>query len=310
MTDTTQTPILTNSVLEIRLSCPPVMASYLQELLWTMDGVESVAEYYRNDRPDDETRLSDLMWVSVITRNPQGEDDIKVLMVDNPKLMKVCDIIESRWIEEKDWAESWKQFWKPTPVTEKLTICPTWETYEARTADEIIIRLDPECAFGTGTHETTQLMLMALEAEADRRDFSQLNLLDVGTGSGILAVYAAMRGCKDVRGVDNDPLAVMTSLKNAELNQVASACDFTETPLGETCRTQYDIVLANIIAPVILALWEDIRVRILPGGLFIASGLIETSVGKVEAVLQDAGFTDLTRQQKGDWFSLSGIAPQ
>jgi ribosomal protein L11 methyltransferase len=299
--------VSTPAVMEVRIQCPPVLASYLQELLWTIDGVESVGEAYSNERTDDETRPSDLTYVSLMTRNPLGEDLVKVLLVDNPKLLKVCDIVETRWVEEKDWAESWKQHWHPTPVTPRLTICPTWENYEPKSTDEIIIRLDPECAFGTGTHETTQLMLKALEKLAEEIEFSQVNLLDVGTGSGILAIYAAKRGCRDLKGVDNDPLAVMTATKNAKINGVESVTEFTDTPLDELCQTKYDIVLANIIAPVILALFPEIVLRLKPGGRFLASGLIVTSVGSVEIAMKDAGFTDIQQQQQGDWFALSGI---
>ncbi|WP_373532655.1 50S ribosomal protein L11 methyltransferase [Vampirovibrio sp.] len=306
MDPTTQAP-LTNAVLEVRIQCPPVLASYLEELLWTIEGVESVCETYNNERTDDETRPSDLSYMSILTRNPLGEDLVKVLMVQNPKLMKVCDIVGTKWIEEKDWAESWKQHWKPTHITEKLTICPTWEEYTPQSADEVVIVLDPECAFGTGTHETTQLMLKLLQELADGTDLSQKNLLDVGTGSGILGIYAAKRGCKEVKGLDNDALAVQTAIKNALQNQVESACEFTDTPLGELCHTPYDILLANIIAPVILELFPDMLARLSPGALFYASGLIETSVGKVEAAMQEAGFSDIQRRQQGDWFAISGV---
>lgn len=298
-----------NAVLEIRIQCPPVLASYLEELLWTIDGVESVGEIYDTTRPDDETRPSDLTHVNVFTRNPLGEDLVKVLMVDNPKLMKVCDITETRWVEEKDWAESWKQFWHPTPITDRLTICPTWEEYTPKTPEETVIRLDPECAFGTGTHETTQLVLKVLEELADAHDFSKMNIMDVGTGSGILAIYAAKRGCRDVRGVDNDSLAVQTAAQNAKINMMESFTDFTDTPLGELCQTRYDMILANIIAPVILELFPEIMLRLQPGGIFVASGLIETSVGKVEAAMEAVGFKELKRRQQGDWFALSGVAP-
>lgn len=298
---------LSSAMLEVRIQCPPVLASYLEELLWTIDGVESVGENYRTDRIDDETRPSDLASISLLTSNPLGEDLVKVLLVDNPKLLKVCDIIESRWVEEKDWAESWKKHWHPTPVTDRLTICPTWEDYQPKSADEIVIRLDPECAFGTGTHETTRLMLIALEALANEMDLAQANLLDVGTGSGILAIYVALRGCRDVKGVDNDPQAVQTAIKNAKLNGVDSVTEFSDAPLGELCQTRYDIVVANIIAPVILELFPDILLRLNPGGRFFASGLIETSVGKVEAAMREAGFTDVQRSQQGAWFALSGI---
>jgi ribosomal protein L11 methyltransferase len=298
-----------NAMLEIRIQCPPILASYLQELLWTIPGVETVAEIYRPDPSRDTVEPSDLDYISVFTHDPLGEDYIKVMFVENPRLMKVCDIIKSQWIEEKDWSENWKQYWHPTHITERLTICPTWETYIPQSSDETVIRLDPECAFGTGTHETTQLMLKTLEGLANEIDFSNINLLDVGTGSGILAIYAAMRGCRDIRGVDNDPTAVQTAVKNAELNGVASVCDFTDTPLGELCLTAYDVVLANIIAPVILELWPDILQRLNPGGRLIASGLIEKSVGKIEEAMQAAGFTEIRQYRQGDWFAISGIKP-
>jgi ribosomal protein L11 methyltransferase len=303
------TTISSTAVLEIQIQCPPVLASYLQELLWTLDGVVSVGEIYDTTRPDDETRPSDLTHVNVFTTNPLGEDLVKVLMVENPKLMKVCDITKTHWVEEKDWAESWKQHWHPTPVTPRLTICPTWEEYTPATPEETVIYLDPECAFGTGTHETTQLMLKTLEEFADQRDFSHMNIMDVGTGSGILAIYAAKRGCRDIRGLDNDPIAVKTAAQNAKINMMDSFIDFTDTSLGELCQTRYNLILANIIAPVILELFPEMLLRLKPGGTLIASGLIETSVGKVEAVMQEAGFTDFKRSQQGDWFVLSGIAP-
>lgn len=307
MEQTTQPP-MTNAVLEVQIHCPPVLANYLEELLWTIDGVESVCEIYNSSHADDVTRPSDLRYITILTRNPLGEDLVKVLMVQNPKLMKVCDIVGTRWIEEKDWAESWKEHWKPTRITEKLTICPTWESYTPPSADAVVMMLDPESAFGTGTHETTRLMLEFLEELADSTDLSQKNLLDVGTGSGILGIYAAMRGCRDVKGVDNDYMAVQTAIKNAQQNHVEAVCEFTDTPMGELCHTQYDVVLANIIAPVILELFEDMMIRLQPGGLFYASGLIATSVGKVEAAMQAVGFTDIQRRQQGDWFALSGIA--
>jgi ribosomal protein L11 methyltransferase len=234
---------------------------------------------------------------------------VKLLMVDNPKLMKVCDITETRLLEEKDWAENWKQHWHPTSVTPRLTICPSWENYTPKSSDDVVIKLDPECAFGTGTHETTQMMLQILEKLADEQDISRLNLLDVGTGSGILAIYAALRGCRDVRGVDNDPLAVQTALKNAKLNHVESATDFTDTPLAELCRTPYDIILANIIAPVILELWPEMLLRLNPGGTFVASGLIEKSIGPVETALREAGFVNLQRHSQGQWLALTAMAP-
>lgn len=296
-----------NAMLEIRIQCPPILAAYLEELLWTIDGVESVSEAYRSGTPSDVVQPSDLAYVSLLTRNPLGEDLVKVLMVENPRLMKVCDIVGTRWFEEKDWAENWKQYWHPTAISDKLTICPTWEDYTPKSADEIVIRLDPECAFGTGTHETTRLMLLAMEALSNEIDFSQVNILDVGTGSGILAIYAAMRGCTEVRGIDNDPMAVETAIKNAQLNQVESRTDFTDTPLSDLCHTRYDLILVNIIAPVILELLPEMIIRLNPGGRLIASGLIERSAESVQNAIQASGFADFRQMRQGDWRTLSAI---
>lgn len=297
------------AMLEVSVSCPPVLSEYLQELLWTVPGVESVTEHYAANPEHDQTQPSDLASLSVLTRNPLGEDLIKVMFVENPKLMKVCDIIRTRWIEEKDWSENWKQYWHPTRIAETLTICPTWETYIPQSAQERVIRLDPECAFGTGTHETTQLMLKALDSLANELDFSRISLLDVGTGSGILAIDAALRGCRDVRGVDNDSLAVETARRNARLNGVDAVIEFTDTPLDELCQTRYDVVLANIIAPVILALFEEMMLRLQPGGRFVASGLIEKSVSSVAEAMRAAGLRDIQQTRQGDWYALSGVAP-
>lgn len=301
--------LITNAVLEIRLQCTAAVADLLQELLWTLEGIEALTAHYQTEPTHDETQASDLTGVSVFTRLPHFDAMITNFLEANAEQLPGVSIESTRLLEEKDWAESWKQHWHPTPISDTLTICPTWETYAPKSPQETVILLDPECAFGTGTHETTQLMLKALEALGQELDFSQVNLLDVGTGSGILAIYAAKRGCRDVRGVDNDPMAVQTAQKNAVLNNVASFTDFTDTPLADLCRTQYDVILVNIIAPVILALWDEMLLRLNPSGRLIASGLIESSVGRVEAAMQAAGFTDIQQFRQGDWFALSGIAP-
>jgi ribosomal protein L11 methyltransferase len=317
--------LLMDTLSEIRVTCPPVMASYLEELLWTLPGVESVSEHYRANPEQDETRPSDLSAITVLLRPGDapfgasedepagvttGEAAIRALLAANPRLAKVCAITESRSIAEADWADQWKQYWHPTRITERLTICPTWEEYVPSAPDERVIRLDPESAFGTGAHETTRLMLQAMETLADTVDFSGVSVLDVGTGSGILAIDAALRGCRDVRGVDNDAAAVEVARKNACLNGVESVTDFTDTPLADLCRTRYDIVLVNIIAPVILELWPDILLRLNPGGHLLASGLIEKSVGTIESAMREAGFVEIRRLREDDWFALHGVSGQ
>ncbi len=307
--------VVTPTIWEILITCPPIGVGYLEELLWTLPGVESVSEHYRTNAEHDETHRSDITGVSVVMRTESeassSEPLVRDLLESHPKLKKVCAIANVRIIRDADWADQWKQHWHPTRITPTLTICPTWEANSYQAApDERVMLLDPECAFGTGTHETTRLMLQAMETLAKTVDFSQVNVLDIGTGSGILAIDAALRGCKDVRGIDCETAAVETALKNAALNNVATATDFSDTPLNELCMTRYDVVLVNIIAPVIQELWPDILARLNPGGHLLASGLIEKSVGTIEATMQAVGFTDIQRFNEGDWFALHGIAAQ
>jgi ribosomal protein L11 methyltransferase len=291
---------------QFNITCPPVTASYLQELLWTLPTMESVTELYRPNAETDQITRADVSGVSVMLTGDDAESQIQALLLANPKLSKVCQLLEGRTIEDADWVDHWKKHWHPTRVTSKLVICPTWEDYTPENIDERIIRLDPEIAFGTGTHETTRLMLETLEKVSQERDLSQCSLLDLGTGSGILAIDAALLGCRDIRGIDNDSRAVETARKNAKINGVESYIDFTDTPLAETCQTRYDIVLVNIIAPVILELWDDIIVRMKPDSLMIASGLIERSVGDIQAKMEAAGFTDIKTHRQNDWFALQG----
>jgi ribosomal protein L11 methyltransferase len=296
------------SLWQCRILCPPVTVSYLQELLWTLPGVESVTEIYRPNPERDESSRADVEGVTVLFQSADAERDLQALLQSHPKLGKVCQVEDARTIQDADWVDQWKKHWHPTRVTSRLVICPTWqsETYRPERPDERILLLDPENAFGTGTHETTCLVLSLLERLATERDLSQCNLLDIGTGSGILAIDAALQGCRDIRGLDNDPFAVETARKNAAINGVGSFIDFSDTPLNDTCQTRYDVVLINIIAPVILSLWDDILLRLKPGSTLIASGLIEKSVGSIQDAMQRAGFQEIEQQRQGDWFALQG----
>jgi ribosomal protein L11 methyltransferase len=294
------------TMVEIKVSCPPVLASYLEELLWTVDGAFSVTCYYQHNAQTDQTQLSDLSSVALLTHNPLGEDLVKVLLVNNPRLLKVCTILEAKTLTPKDWEHAWKEHWHPTPVTEKLTLCPSWEAYTPKSPDETVIRLDPENAFGTGAHETTQLALQAMEQYAATQDFSRINVMDVGTGSGVLAIYAAMKGCQSVTGLDNDASAVQTARKNAMRNHVGHLVNFLETPLSELCLTRYNLIVVNIIAPVILALWDDLLPRLEKPGQLVLTGLLERNVENLYQKLEGAGFTAIHQTRQNHWFCLSG----
>jgi len=268
-----------------------------------LPGVQAVEEVYVNPDVDHITQ-ADLVALKVFLMPENSEETgraITDLMSSTPELAK-CHLSQKKIIAREDWSEHWKQHWHPTVITPKLVICPSWEEYSPA-ADELVIRLDPGNAFGTGTHPTTFLMLQALEKFSGEKDFSQLSVFDVGTGSGILAIYAAKLGSREVVGIDNDAEAVLTAVENARLNHV-DWITFSDGPLEERCLTKYDVVLANIIAPVILLLLPEMLLRLNETGVMFFSGLIKSSVDSVVTALEEAGFSEIEKCQQGDWFAL------
>ena len=202
-------------------------------------------------------------------------------------------------IREEDWAENWKQYFKPFRVSEHLVVKPTWESWDRKPGD-LIIEIDPGMAFGTGTHETTALCIELIE-----KYYAGGKLLDVGTGSGILAIAAALLGATDVTAVDIDPDAVRVAEENVEMNGLADRITVREGDLLEGLRERFDFAAANILAPVICTLAGPLTRHLNPGGLFVCSGIIEEAAGDVEQALLDAGYEILDSRARGDWHAFA-----
>jgi len=173
---------------------------------------------------------------------------------------------------EAEWRDAWKRYFRVSKLTAQFVVVPSWETY-APAPGEIVIDLDPGMAFGTGTHASTQLVLEELQALADR-EVTPARVLDVGCGSGILAIAAVKRwpGATCI-AVDNDPIAVAATAENAATNRVADRIDASVTPLGELAE-EFPLVLANIQAHVLRELKAALIARTAPGGTLILSGLL------------------------------------
>jgi ribosomal protein L11 methyltransferase len=152
-------------------------------------------------------------------------------------------------------------------------------------------------------------MLKQLELLADQQDLSQGSTLDVGTGSGILAIYVAKRGGRDITAIDIDPLSVAAARENARKNQVEPHLNILDTPIHELCQTRHDLVLANILAPVILDLFPEMLLRIKPGGRLMASGIIEKALPDIQQAFESHGFTEVETVQEGPWFLVQAVAP-
>ena len=203
-------------------------------------------------------------------------------------------------VHEQDWAECWKQYYKPFRAGKRLVIKPSWESWAAE-EDDLIIELDPGMAFGTGTHETTAMCVEMIE-----KHYHGGSVLDVGTGSGILAIAAARLGAKQVLGVDIDPMAVQVARENVEKNSLQDIIDIREGDLvAGLDDVRCDFAVANILADVIALLAWPLKNHLAPDALFVCSGILQEREEDVQTVLRENGYQVFDRMQKGGWVALA-----
>jgi ribosomal protein L11 methyltransferase len=228
-------------------------------------------------------------------------------------------------IEEQDWANAWKRYYTIQQIGKRTVIVPSWLEHAAQPG-EIIIRLDPGMAFGTGLHPTTRLCLALLEQYVG----SARTILDLGSGSGILAIAAAQLGAAQVLALDTDPIAVEASAANAALNGVGHQIISAEGSLGYGANlghwlgavadrgpsdaaesapeierpAMFDLIVANILARILSALAADMAAALAPGGLLVSSGIIAEREDEVALAYAAAGLERIDRRQEGDWVAL------
>ncbi len=205
----------------------------------------------------------------------------------------VCDL------PEEDWQSGWKQYYKPIHVNH-LVVVPMWEEYQP-TDGETVMKIDPGMAFGTGAHETTRLCLKALT----KTDLAGKTILDVGCGSGILSIGGVLLGAESAFGCDIDQLAVEVARRNAALNHLEDKTGYAAGDLLSVVEGQYPIVVANIVADVILALLKDLHQVLLPGGLFIASGIIDDRKDELVVAIEKAGLTIENIEEERGWVAIT-----
>lgn len=201
-------------------------------------------------------------------------------------------------VNEEDWENGWKKYYKPYRAGEKIVIKPLWEEYENKKQD-IVVEIDPGMAFGTGTHETTKMCIKALEKYVR----PESNVFDIGTGSGILAIAASKLGAKEVTAVDLDPVAVESALKNISYNNIKNIKVFHGN-LMEGVHGKADILVINIIADVILSLTEEVKKFLVSEGIFISSGIIIDRKEEVVENLQNNGFCIREINEDGEWVCI------
>jgi ribosomal protein L11 methyltransferase len=211
-----------------------------------------------------------------------------------------CKIVYAD-MDESDWANQWKAYFRPKKITDKIVVKPTWREY-LRNQDEIILEIDPGMAFGTGTHPTTCMCITMIEKYLNTGD----SFLDVGTGSGILMVAAAKLGAARVWGTDNDEIAVDIACKNLMQNRIGKATFNVVTGhFMEKVSARFDVVAANITSKSILILLEDIKKVLVKKGTFICSGIIEEDKNNVIEKMENLGFEVIEILTKENWVSIA-----
>ncbi|MGI6224641.1 MAG: 50S ribosomal protein L11 methyltransferase [Peptococcales bacterium] len=202
-------------------------------------------------------------------------------------------------VKEEDWANSWKAYFKPEKIGEKTVIKPSWEEYSPKPG-ELIIELDPGMAFGTGGHATTALCIKLLEQYVR----PGMEIIDVGTGSGILSILAALLGAKTVQALDFDTVAVEAAINNVRENKLEKTITVNHSDLLAKAQGQGDIIIANIVADIIKHLIPDVPGRLKENGIFIASGIIDERKTDVIQALEEHGFKIIQVKEEAGWVAI------
>lgn len=269
----------------------------------------------------DTTPHWDYVDQAVMEKMKDCETCVTIYVADNPQgmeeLMQVRQILarlkaqdpdgkygrlelEMKDVDEEDWSNAWKKYYHPVQVGEHLVVCPSWEAYD-RQPDDVVLTLNPGMAFGTGTHDTTRLCMELLEKYITPQD----TVLDVGCGSGILAITAALLGANKIIGCDIDEVAVKVAGENAALNGVQDHIAFHQGDLTSQVEGSFQIICANIVADVIIRLSEDAGRYLAKDGIFITSGIIDTREQDVLNALEQNGFQVIERRTSGGWVALA-----
>jgi len=239
--------------------------------------------------PDDETLTSNLAKLREGLNHMQAVDGMP----------NGSCTVTWRHVRDEDWADNWKAYFHTTKVGGRIVIKPSWEEYEPQD-DEIVLELDPGAAFGTGTHPTTSMCLRELE----RIVRPGMRVFDVGTGSGVLSIAAAKLGAGDITAMDYDPTAVKSAEENIRRNGEAGRIKTGVSDLLKQFDGRADLVIANIIADIVIRLFDELDAHLAPHGVLLASGIIDERLVDVKNAAEAHGFVIKKTMTEKDWAAL------
>ena len=260
----------------------------------------------------------DYVEEEVFKKNEEDDVLIKTYVSEEKNVMEFVEIIKQKvlglkdfgidigegsvsldQVNEADWANAWKAYYKPTKVGQRVVVKPTWEDYAMQDGD-LIIELDPGMAFGTGTHETTSMCIRELEKYVNKDS----KVFDIGCGSGILAIAAAKLGAKEVVAVNLDEVAVKVAKENVLENKVEKSVSVMHGNLTDVIKDKANVIVANIIADIIKILAKDVQNFMKEDAIFISSGIILDKVEEVKESLIENGFEIVEVQKLGEWSAI------
>ena len=291
----------TRQWLKVSITTDPILIDAIEDF---MVGISGAGVEFTVDQPGNTALIN--TWFDK-SQQDQPEADLILTQITSylQELAEIFEVavpsIETTFIEDEDWSRTWKEHFKPFAIIPGLVIVPTWEQYQAKDQEQVII-MDPGMAFGTGHHATTSLSLQLLQGALTGR--ANTSVLDVGTGTGILGMAAALFGASRVMAIDNDPEAVSAANKNSKINNLQQIMEVEITPLA-SLTAPFSLVIANIVHDVLLELAPELGRLTADGGQLILSGILAgQQVTNIISCFTALGFSLNRQEQKKEWAAL------
>jgi ribosomal protein L11 methyltransferase len=272
---------------EFRITLEPFEADLVSGLLWELD-ITGITE-------EDN-------FILVFAGENSEIDPLKIgSLLANLKSEGILNSfsVDENLLEDKNWNEEWENGVKVVEVDDRIVIKPTFRQYTPKEG-QLIITIDPKMSFGTGDHQTTQIMIMLTEKHIQ----PEASVLDVGSGTGVLAITALKLGAKNALAIDNDEWCLMNGLENSRLNNVENVLDIRQCELADVEEKKFDLILANITKNILIEIKNEIKKHLAPEGTLILSGLLFTDENDIRKHYEPAGFKMIEKMQMKEWIGL------